>query len=183
MSSVPFVEHDSGQYERFGQRLRRYEITSTMSKQFRKQKSSGISQHDEYTEPNRTCPECETGSLRRTADETAVFCENCGLVVAKAEIALRPERQRARAAERRQSTVDAPLTRRHDDGLMTAIGRQDVDARRTAPTPRKRRRMRRLRHWQGRFRLMSGDDRQFALEVTRLSNDTRRCRSEVVSSH
>lgn len=172
--------NDIWQYERFSGDFKQSE--TTMSQQFRKRRASGIDQRDECTETNRTCGECGTGSLRRTADETAVFCENCGLVVAEAKVTLEPRRQRARTAERRQSAIDAPLTRRYDDGLMTAIDRQDVDVHGTALTPRKRRRMRRLRHWQERFRLMDGDTRQFALEIRRLSVATRRCRSAVVTS-
>lgn len=157
-----------------------------MSQQFRERRPDGIERRERRAETNRTCTECGTDGLQRTADETAVFCANCGLMVADSKLALEPRQQRERLAKRQQSSVDAPLTRRHDNGLMTRIGWRNVDAQETVLSPRKRRRMRRLRYWQKQFRLMDGGDRQFdqfGLEITRLSDDTRYCRSKVVASH
>lgn len=153
-----------------------------MSQQFSRRKTNRSNQRKGRAETNRTCTECETGSLRRPVDETSVFCENCGLVVEETKVTLEPRRQRGRKAERQQSCVNAPLTRRYG-GLMTMIGWRDIDAQRTILAPRKRHRMRRLRYWQEQFQLMDGSNRQFALEITRLSEDTRYCRSEVVASH
>lgn len=90
----------------------------TMRNYYESTRTDGIDQCDEYAETSWTCAKYKMASLRRTADETAIFCENCGLVVAEAKATLEPRQQRRRITERRQSSVDAPPTRRHDEGLM-----------------------------------------------------------------
>ncbi|MGQ5517994.1 transcription initiation factor IIB [Halococcus saccharolyticus] len=122
------------------------------------------------TEDERVCPECESASFIKSADQGELVCEDCGLILEDDNIDRGPEWRAFNHAERQsKSRVGAPTTQTmHDKGLTTNIGWQNKDASGRSLSAEKRTRMNRLRKWQERVRTKDAGERnlQFALSET-----------------
>ncbi|WP_273838620.1 transcription initiation factor IIB [Halococcus sp. PRR34] len=122
------------------------------------------------TEDEQACPECESASLIKSADQGELVCEDCGLILEDDNIDRGPEWRAFNHAERQsKSRVGAPTTQTmHDKGLTTQIGWQDKDAYGRSLSSEKRTQMNRLRKWQERVRTKDAGERnlQFALSET-----------------
>ncbi|THE65272.1 transcription initiation factor IIB [Salinadaptatus halalkaliphilus] len=118
----------------------------------------------------RTCPECDSSTLTRSADGSEVSCEECGLILEEETIDRGPEWRAFNATERdNKSRVGAPTTQTmHDKGLTTTIDWKDRDAYGRSLSSKKRTQMNRLRKWQERIRTKDAGERnlQFALSET-----------------
>ncbi|WP_247728542.1 transcription initiation factor IIB [Halovivax limisalsi] len=118
----------------------------------------------------RSCPECESASLRRSADGSELSCEACGLLLEEEAIDHGPEWRAFNHAEREsKSRVGAPTTETmHDRGLTTTIDWKNKDAYGRSLSAEKRTQMSRLRKWQERIRTKDAGERnlQFALSET-----------------
>jgi len=118
----------------------------------------------------RTCPECDSTSLTRSADGSEISCEDCGLILEEETIDRGPEWRAFNAAERdSKSRVGAPTTQTmHDKGLTTTIDWKNQDAYGRSLSSEKRSQMNRLRKWQERIRTKDAGERnlQFALSET-----------------
>ncbi|ELY38851.1 transcription initiation factor IIB [Natronorubrum tibetense] len=127
---------------------------------------------DETTEQEgvQTCPECDSSSLVRSADESEVSCEDCGLILEEETIDRGPEWRAFDQSERdSKSRVGAPTTQTmHDKGLTTTIDWKNKDAYGRSLSSDKRSQMNRLRKWQERIRTKDAGERnlQFALSET-----------------
>ncbi|MDG5775868.1 transcription initiation factor IIB [Haloarculaceae archaeon H-GB2-1] len=127
------------------------------------------------TETTRTCPECTSADLVKSADRSELICEDCGLVVEEDTIDPGPEWRAFNHEERQEkSRVGAPTTRTmHDKGLTTTIDWKDQDAYGRSIPSKKRSQMHRLRKWQERIRTKDAGERnlQFALsEIDRMAS-------------
>ncbi|WP_255170601.1 transcription initiation factor IIB [Natrononativus amylolyticus] len=126
-------------------------------------------QEDER-EGARSCPECQSDALTRSADGSELSCELCGLILEEESIDHGPEWRAFNHAERQsKSRVGAPTTQTmHDKGLTTTIDWKDKDAYGRSLSSDKRSQMRRLRKWQERIRTKDAGERnlQFALSET-----------------
>ncbi len=121
------------------------------------------------------CPECESNTLRTSADGSEIVCENCGLIIEEKSIDRGPEwRAYTHREQQNKSRVGAPLTQTiHDKGLTTTIDWKNTDASGHSLSERKRIQMHRLRQWQTRIRTKDAGERnlQFALsEIDRMSS-------------
>ncbi|WP_135824315.1 transcription initiation factor IIB [Halorussus ruber] len=130
---------------------------------------------DEKTGGRRTCPECDSVDLVKSADETELTCEDCGLILENETIDRGPEWRAFDSQERdSKSRVGAPTTNTmHDKGLTTSIDWKDKDAYGNSLSSKKRSQMHRLRKWQKRIRTKDAGERnlQFALgEIDRMSS-------------
>ncbi len=118
----------------------------------------------------RTCPECDSSTLTRSADESEISCEECGLILEEETIDRGPEWRAFNASERdSKSRVGAPTTQTmHDKGLTTSIDWKNQDAYGRSLSSEKRSQMNRLRKWQERIRTKDAGERnlQFALSET-----------------
>ncbi|WP_152420938.1 TFIIB-type zinc ribbon-containing protein [Halorubrum coriense] len=121
---------------------------------------------DSVSEKNRdgqhtqtTCPECQ-GRVRRPGDSADAVCDDCGLVVPDATLDTGIERYTPSGTSDQDSRL-GPLSTNllHDKGLSTKIGWQDTDAKGNSLSGERRRQMRRLRQWNGRFQRHSSADR------------------------
>jgi transcription initiation factor TFIIB len=116
------------------------------------------------------CPECDGAVIHR--EETAeTVCTECGLVVSAEEIDRGPEWRAFDARERdEKSRVGAPTTQlMHDNGLSTDIGWTNEGI---SQSPRKRRKLQRLRTWHERFRTRDAKERnlkQALSEIERMA--------------
>ncbi|WP_436348410.1 transcription initiation factor IIB [Natronorubrum sp. FCH18a] len=127
---------------------------------------------DQTTEQEgvQSCPECNSDSLVRSADESEVSCEDCGLILEEETIDRGPEWRAFDQSERdSKSRVGAPTTQTmHDKGLTTTIDWKNKDAYGRSLSSDKRSQMNRLRKWQERIRTKDAGERnlQFALSET-----------------
>ena len=135
-----------------------------------RERNTETEQPAQETEDERVCPECETTSLSKSADQGELVCEDCGLILETDNIDRGPEWRAFNHAERQsKSRVGAPTTQTmHDKGLTTNIGWQNKDASGRSLSAEKRTRMNRLRKWQERVRTKDAGERnlQFALSET-----------------
>ncbi|MDJ1431018.1 transcription initiation factor IIB [Halostagnicola sp. A-GB9-2] len=137
-----------------------------------RQKERGEQTSHETTEQEgvQTCPECDSSSLVRSADESEVSCEDCGLILEEETIDRGPEWRAFNHTERdNKSRVGAPTTQTmHDKGLTTTIDWKNKDAYGRSLSSDKRSQMNRLRKWQERIRTKDAGERnlQFALSET-----------------
>ncbi len=127
-------------------------------------------QEDETAKQRRSCPECESTSLSRSADGSEISCDSCGLILEDEIVDRGPEWRAFNAAERdSKSRVGAPTTQTmHDKGLTTTIDWKNKDAYGRSLSSEKRSQMNRLRKWQERIRTKDAGERnlQFALSET-----------------
>ena len=135
-----------------------------------KTRTETTSTEETETEEGRTCPECNSSSLRQSADGSEVSCEDCGLILEEETIDRGPEWRAFNASERdSKSRVGAPTTQTmHDKGLTTTIDWKNKDAYGRSLSSEKRSQMNRLRKWQERIRTKDAGERnlQFALSET-----------------
>ena len=123
----------------------------------------------------RTCPECSSADIVKSADRGELVCQDCGLVVEEDQIDPGPEWRAFNHSERQsKSRVGAPTTQTmHDKGLTTQIDWKNKDAYGRSISSEKRSQMNRLRKWQERIRTKDAGERnlQFALsEVDRMAS-------------
>ena len=140
-----------------------------------RERNTETQQPAQETEDERLCPECESASLSKTADQGELVCEDCGLILETDNIDRGPEWRAFNHSERQsKSRVGAPTTQtRHDKGLTTQIGWQNKDAYGRSLSSEKRSQMNRLRTWQERIRTKDAGERnlQFALgEINRMAS-------------
>lgn len=110
-----------------------------------------------------TCPECD-GDLVTVDDETS--CSACGLIVAEDPLDRGPEWRSFEARDRERTGAPRTATR-HDHGLSTVIGYDQV------ANGRKRRRLARMRREHRRARFESKAERNLAKafgEIARLTS-------------
>jgi transcription initiation factor TFIIB len=137
-----------------------------------RQKARDEQTESETTEPEgtRSCPECESSTLLRSADGSEVSCESCGLILEEETIDHGPEWRAFNQSERdSKSRVGAPTTQTmHDKGLTTTIDWKNKDAYGRSLSSEKKSQMNRLRKWQERIRTKDAGERnlQFALSET-----------------
>ena len=127
------------------------------------------------TEGARTCPECSSESVVKSADRGELICEDCGLVIEEDQIDPGPEWRAFNHSERQEkSRVGAPTTQTmHDKGLTTQIDWKNKDAYGRSISSERRSQMNRLRKWQERIRTKDAGERnlQFALsEIDRMAS-------------
>lgn len=145
-------------------------------KRLTRQKEHDEQTTDKTTEQDvQTCPECNSSTLIRSADESEVSCEDCGLILEEEAIDRGPEWRAFNQTERdNKSRVGAPTTQAmHDKGLTTTIDWKDKDAYGRSLSSEKRSQMNRLRKWQERIRAKDAGERnlQFALsEIDRMAS-------------
>jgi transcription initiation factor TFIIB len=140
-----------------------------------RERNTETEQSAQETEGERLCPECESGSLIKSGDQSELVCEDCGLILEEDAIDHGPEWRAFNHAERQsKSRVGAPTTQTmHDKGLTTQIGWQNKDAYGRSLSSEKRTQMNRLRTWQERARTKDAGERnlQFALgEIDRMAS-------------
>ncbi|ELY96198.1 Transcription factor TFIIB cyclin-related protein [Natrialba hulunbeirensis JCM 10989] len=135
-----------------------------------KERDTETGQETTEQEGVRSCPECDSTALARSADESEISCEDCGLILEEESIDRGPEWRAFNAAERdSKSRVGAPTTQTmHDKGLTTTIDWKNQDAYGRSLSSEKRSQMNRLRKWQERIRTKDAGERnlQFALSET-----------------
>ncbi len=135
----------------------------------------GEREQDSQAESTRTCPECDSENVVKSADRGELLCDDCGLVIDEDNIDHGPEWRAFNHSERQsKSRVGAPTTQTmHDKGLTTQIDWKDQDAYGRSISSEKRSQMHRLRKWQERIRTKDAGERnlQFALsEIDRMSS-------------
>ncbi|ADD07691.1 transcription initiation factor TFB (plasmid) [Natrialba magadii ATCC 43099] len=135
-----------------------------------KERDTETGQETSEQEGVRSCPECDSTTLARSADGSEISCEDCGLILEEEAIDRGPEWRAFNAAERdSKSRVGAPTTQTmHDKGLTTTIDWKNQDAYGRSLSSEKRSQMNRLRKWQERIRTKDAGERnlQFALSET-----------------
>ncbi|NHN58590.1 MULTISPECIES: transcription initiation factor IIB family protein [Halorussus] len=132
-------------------------------------------EESEETGGRRRCPECDSAGLVKSADETELTCEDCGVILEEETIDRGPEWRAFNTQEREsKSRVGAPTTQTmHDKGLTTTIDWKNKDAYGNSLSSEKRNQMHRLRKWQQRLRTKDAGERnlQFALgEIDRMAS-------------
>jgi len=135
-----------------------------------RERNTETEQPAQETEDERLCPECESATLIKSADQGELVCEDCGLILETDNIDRGPEWRAFNHAERQsKSRVGAPITQTmHDKGLTTQIDWRNKDASGRSLSDEKRSQMVRLRKWQERVRTKDAGERnlQFALSET-----------------
>jgi transcription initiation factor TFIIB len=121
------------------------------------------------------CPECGGSTVRRNHERGERSCTQCGLVLEESVLDTGPEWRAFTASEREEkSRVGAPVTQTfHDKGLTTSISWQNKDGHGRRLSPKRRKKMNRLRTWQERSRTATNSERnlQFALsEIDRMAS-------------
>jgi len=132
-------------------------------------------EQEQITGGRRQCPECDSDELVKSADETELTCEECGLILEHENIDRGPEWRAFDSQERQsKSRVGSPTTNTmHDKGLTTSIDWKNQDAYGNSLSANKRTQMHRLRKWQERIRTKDAGERnlQFALgEIDRMAS-------------
>ena len=141
-----------------------------MRRQSRQQGSERERDSEQETVGEDECPECDSGRLVKTADDSELACEECGIIVEEDQIDHGPEWRAFNHQDRQsKSRVGAPTTQTmHDKGLTTTIDWKDKDAYGRSISSEKQSQMHRLRKWQNRIRTKDAGERnlQFALSET-----------------
>lgn len=112
------------------------------------------------------CPECDArvAESEKTGERV---CTECGLVVSDDRVDRGPEWRAGSIAESdRKERTGAPLTKLfHDEGLATEMDTADRDGKGNPLSPKRRRRVNRLREWNRRVRTRSGPERTLSLAL------------------
>lgn len=149
---------DSGGY---GSRVRTRE---------KKEDTTNNEQTQDTAEKTDTCPECG-GDLSLDQTHGDRSCTDCGLVVDEETIDRGPEWRAFNSKERdEKSRVGAPTSKlRHDNGMTTNIGWQDKDAYGNPLNTSQRKKMQRLRKWNGRVKAQDSKERNLRNALGELS--------------
>jgi len=115
------------------------------------------------------CPECGSTNLFFDKKKGELVCRSCGYVIEEEMIDFSPEwREFDHTQISARRRVGSPLSyTRHDRGLSTTIGKQSDMYK---LTPRERRKMYRLKKWQGRISTAIERNLKFALAELRRSS-------------
>ena len=120
------------------------------------------------------CPECGCADFDRSADQSELVCESCGLVVEESRLNAGRNPRRFSQGKQKQPRTGRPTTQRvHDKGLTTDISSENKDSYGNPLPSRKRARLHRLRKWQERIRAAEPGEGnlQFALgEIDRMAS-------------
>jgi transcription initiation factor TFIIB len=140
-----------------------------------RERDAGTEQSIQEGGGEQFCPDCESASSIKRADQSELICKDCGLILKEDNIDRGPEWRAFDYSERQsKSRVGAPTTQRiHDKGLTTRIGYQNKDAYGQSLSSEKRFQMNRLRKWQKRIRTQDAGEGnlQFALsEIDRMAS-------------
>ncbi len=123
----------------------------------------------------KDCPTCEKNTVVRDYKRNIEICDNCGRII-KEKIKDRGPEWRAFDQKQREekSRGGPPSTQTiHDKGLSTQIDYKNRDAKGNSLSPKRRRKVYRLRKWHKRGRVTDSKDRNLAFslsEINRMSS-------------
>jgi transcription initiation factor TFIIB len=103
----------------------------------------------EHTSEDKTCPLCKQyNTIIRDSKSTEIVCSKCGMVVPD-KIDMRSEWQTVDREEMQAKTRTGPplSLARHDIGLSTVIGKENIDASKNKINPSMLSAIYRLRNW------------------------------------